>query len=514
MNKTNTFLIGGIILLGFLIFVFGIPHTTFAQDSTSGKTQIEQQKSSITEHSTNHSEVEGEEDEIGRELPLWTVIPFIGILLSIAIFPLVAPHFWHHHFPKVSAAWALIFAIPFLIVYKMVAFESILHIYLIDYIPFIILLWGLFTIAGGIYVRGTMQGTPSVNLLLILIGTLLASWIGTTGAAMVMIRPLLRANKHRKHKVHLVVFFIFLVANVGGSLTPLGDPPLFLGFLHGVSFFWTLHLFPEMSFVASILLIILYVMDTIYYQQDKQFMPAQSEKEPIKVEGAFNFLFLLGVVLGVIFSGVAHLGHFTVLGVHMTVQNVIRDLWIILMGLLSLKLTKKETREGNEFNWFPIKEVAYLFAGIFMTIIPALAILQAGEHGAMAGLIRAVKHPWHYFWITGSLSSFLDNAPTYLTFFNSALGKLGIHENVLRAAFADGTVYQKFPEFIKYLTAISTGAVFMGANTYIGNAPNFMVKSIAEESGVAMPSFFGYMLKYSIPILIPTFILSSIIFLR
>ncbi len=513
MEKRKILSITGIAMLVILISVLFSPHLTFAADSVAVQQQIEHQASNVPDSQETHGEIK-EEHNLGSELPLWTVIPFVGILLSIAVFPLIAPKFWHHHFPKVSAAWALIFAIPFLFAYKMVAFESILHIYLIDYIPFIILLWGLFTIAGGIYVRGTMQGTPPVNLLLILIGTLLASWIGTTGAAMVMVRPLLRANKHRKHKVHLVVFFIFLVANIGGSLTPLGDPPLFLGFLHGVSFFWTLHLVPEMSFVAGILLVVLFLMDSYYYRQDKQHMPASTDKEPIKIEGAFNFLFLLGVVLGVIFSGIAHLGHFTVFGVHMTVQNVVRDVWILLMGFLSLKFTKKEIREGNEFDWFPIKEVAYLFAGIFMTIIPALAILQAGEHGAMAGLIRAVKEPWHYFWITGSLSSFLDNAPTYLTFFNSALGKLGIHESELRAAFAAGTAAEQFPEFIKYLTAISTGAVFMGANTYIGNAPNFMVKSIAEESGVAMPSFFGYMLKFSIPILIPTFILSSIVFLR
>ncbi len=508
ITKKHLILVFATFLIGLGLLSLLTPTKLIAGDSTAV----------VQEHQTAQEtpalDAEEAEHELGRELPLWSTIPFIGILLSIAIFPLVAPHFWHHHFPKVSAAWALIFAIPFLFAYKMVAFESILHIYLIDYIPFIILLWGLFTIAGGIYIKGSLRGSPPVNLLLILIGTLMASWIGTTGAAMVMVRPLLRANKHRKHKVHLVVFFIFLVANIGGSLTPLGDPPLFLGFLHGVDFFWTLHLFPEMSFVAGVLLILLFILDSYYYRLDKQFMPAGDSKEPLKIEGAFNFIFLLGVILGVIFSGIAHLGHFTVFGVHMAVQNVVRDLWIILMGFLSLKLTRQEIREGNEFNWFPIKEVAYLFAGIFMTIIPALAILQAGEHGAMAGLIRAVKEPWHYFWITGMLSSFLDNAPTYLTFFNSALGKLGITEAQLRVAFAGGVAPPNFAEFIKYLTAISTGAVFMGANTYIGNAPNFMVKSIAEESGIAMPSFFGYMLKFSIPILIPTFILSSIIFLR
>ncbi len=452
-----------------------------------------------------------EEGHLGSRLPLWSVIPFAGILLSIAVFPLIAPHFWHKHFPKISAMWALVFAVPFVLVYAGEAWHEIFHIYLLDYIPFIILLWGLFTISGGILVKGSLKGTPVVNLLIILIGTLLASWIGTTGAAMVMIRPLLRANQHRKHKVHLVVFFIFLVANIGGSLTPLGDPPLFLGFLHGVSFFWTLNLFPDMAFVSVILLIVLFLLDSFYYRKEK--LQPDEEEVPLRVEGSFNFFFLLGVIAGVIFSGTVHLGHVTVLGVHMAVQNIVRDLWIILMGVLSLKITSKEIREGNEFNWFPIQEVAYLFAGIFMTIIPALAILQAGEHGALAWLISAVETPQHYFWVTGGLSSFLDNAPTYLTFFNSALGKLGLSEDMIRAAFAAGNVAEKFPEFISYLKAISIGAVFMGANTYIGNAPNFMVKSIAEESGIKMPSFFGYMFKYSIPILIPVFILVSLILL-
>jgi Na+/H+ antiporter NhaD/arsenite permease-like protein len=451
--------------------------------------------------------------QLGTELPLWSAIPFVGILLSIAIFPLIAPHFWHNHFPKISAAWALIFAIPFLFVYKGQAVYEILHIYLIDYIPFIILLWGLFTISGGIYVKGTLKGTPVLNTLLILIGTALASWVGTTGAAMIMIRPLLRANADRKHKVHLIIFFIFLVANIGGSLTPLGDPPLFLGFLHGVDFFWTLNLLPELLLTTVILLSIFYIWDTILYKKEGLAQQTSTEKVPIRIEGAFNFIFLLGVVGGVLFSGIAQLGEVSVFGVHLFVQSMCRDIWIILMGLLSLRFTAKAIRKENEFSWFPIQEVAYLFAGIFMTIVPALAILKAGEHGAMATLIQAVETPKHFFWVTGSLSSFLDNAPTYLTFFNTALGKLGLTEPAVREAFAAGTISTSFPEFEKLLTGISLGAVFMGANTYIGNAPNFMVKSIADEYGIKMPSFFGYMFIYSIPILIPVFIIVTLIFL-
>jgi Na+/H+ antiporter NhaD/arsenite permease-like protein len=451
--------------------------------------------------------------DLGQELPLWSAIPFAGILLSIALFPLIAPEFWHHHFPKISAMWAVLFAVPFLFVYQGVAVYEILHIYLLDYIPFIILLWGLYTIAGGILVKGSLRGTPAVNLLILLIGTLMASWVGTTGAAMITIRPLLRANAERKHKVHLVIFFIFLVANIGGTLTPLGDPPLFLGFLHGVSFFWTMSLFPEFLFTAIVLLIIVYIWDTIAFRREGLQLPKSEGGEKLRIEGAFNFLLLLGVVAGVLFSGMVHLGSFTVYGVHMELQNLIRDFWIIGMGLLSLKLTKSELRKGNEFTWFPIKEVAYLFAGIFMTIIPALAILKAGEKGALAMLITSVQTPMHFFWMTGTLSSFLDNAPTYLTFFNTALGKLGLTEPAVRAAFAAGTHAVDYPEFIKLLTGISLGAVFMGANTYIGNAPNFMVKSIAEESGIKMPSFFGYMFMYSLPILIPVFILVSLLFI-
>jgi Na+/H+ antiporter NhaD/arsenite permease-like protein len=450
---------------------------------------------------------------LGEILPLWSIIPFIGILLSIALFPLIAPHFWHHHFTKISAFWALVLAIPFLISYGHTALDEIIHIYFLDYIPFIILLWGLFTISGGIFIQGSLQGKPIVNCTMILIGTLLASWVGTTGAAMIMIRPLLRANANRQHKVHLIVFFIFLVANIGGSLTPLGDPPLFLGFLHGVSFFWTLNLFPAMFLVSAMLLLILYIWDTILYRRESS-PPVQSgQVEPLRINGAINLIFLLGVVSGVLFSGMVHLGPVNLIGLHLQIQNICRDLWIILMGLLSLKLTKKTIREKNEFSWFPIKEVAYLFAGIFMTIVPALMILKAGERGALALVIKSVQTPREFFWITGALSSFLDNAPTYLTFFNTALGKLGITEAMERAAFSAGTIASQYPEFLSLLKGISLGAVFMGANTYIGNAPNFMVKSIAEESGVKMPSFFGYMLKFSIPILIPVFILVSLILL-
>ncbi len=470
--------------------------------------------------------------DLGAELPLWSVVPFVGILLSIAIFPLVSEDFWHHHFDKVSLFWALLFAVPFIFAYQTGAVHSILHTYLLEYFPFIILLWALYTISGGILIEGAPVGVPMNNFILLLIGTALASWIGTTGAAMVLIRPLLRMNKYRKSKVHLVVFFIFLVANVGGSLTPLGDPPLFLGFLAGVDFFWTFQLLPQMLLVAGSLLLTFLIWDTYMFRKegwhekmhlkDTHFdapddliddiiveeeveithpatQKVQTKTYTMTIHGMFNLLFLGGVIGGVLFSGKVHLGGVTIFGIHMAVENILRDIFLIGMGLLSLKLTPKAYRDGNEFNWFPIKEVAILFAGIFVTIIPALAMLKAGEAGALNFVIEFTKAPVHYFWTTGILSSFLDNAPTYLVFFNTALGQAGETVDWL---MTDGAVF---------LRAISCGAVFFGAMTYIGNAPNFMVKSISEQSGVKMPSFFGFM-GYSLLILVPLFIVTTLVF--
>ncbi len=451
---------------------------------------------------------EGGGVELGTVLPLWSIIPFAGILLSIAVFPLVAEEFWHHHFPKVSAFWALLFAVPFVLKYRGPAMHEILHIYILDYIPFIILLWALFTVAGGILIRGSFNGTPGLNTVFLIIGTLIASWVGTTGAAMLLVRPVIRANLRRRHKVHTLVFFIFLVANVGGSLTPLGDPPLFLGFLHGVPFFWTFRIIPETATVAGILLLIYYLLDSYFWRKETNAaqQPADGVQEKIKIDGLHNLIFLAGILGGVLLSGMWHAGHVNILGVQQSIQNLVRDGLLILMGILSIKTTSKKIREDNAFTWFPILEVAYLFAGIFMTIVPALAILRAGDGGALRGLIDAVKTPADYFWVTGALSSFLDNAPTYLTFLNTALGRFfpGMPETQ--------AVHALIAQHHVFLKAISTGAVYMGANSYIGNAPNFMVKSIAEENGVEMPSFFGYIFKYSLPILIPVFILVTVVF--
>ena len=446
--------------------------------------------------------------DLGTILPLWSCIPFAGMLLSIALFPLLAGEFWHHHFGKVSFFWAAVLGIPFVIAFQAAALYEILHILLADYVPFIILLWSLYTVSGGILVRGSLRGTPLVNTVMLLIGTVLASWMGTTGAAMLMIRPFLRANDYRKNKTFMVVFFIFLVANVGGSLTPLGDPPLFLGFLHGVSFFWTtLNIMPHMSLVVILLLGIYYILDTYHYRREGIQAPAEDGvKEPLRIEGFYNFLFLAGIVGSVLMSGIADWGEVNTLGVHRAIQDWVRDGLMILMGILSLTVTPFKLREDNDFTWFPIIEVAYLFIGIFITMIPCLLLLKAGSQGSLAFLMNTVQEPYHYFWITGILSAFLDNAPTYLTFFNSAVG-----------SFCPGcpepeAVSLLMNEKTIFLQAISTGAVFFGACSYIGNAPNFMVRSIAEEAGTPMPSFFGYIIKYSLFFLIPVFLIVTLVF--
>ncbi len=442
----------------------------------------------------------------GKDLSLPWVIPFACLLLSIAILPLTVPHIWHHHFGKIALGWGLAFLIPCFIAFGgSVTLYQFLHAIIEEYLPFIILLFALFTVAGGICLKGRLVGTPKVNLVILLIGTAIASWMGTTGAAMLLIRPILRANAHRKYRVHTVVFFIFLVANVGGSLTPLGDPPLFLGFLKGVDFFWTLtHLFLPMFFVSVILLGIYFFLDSYLYAKEGRPVPPGSaaSNEKLRLEGTINFLFLAGIVAAVLISGMwqSEVG-FAVYHVHVGLPKLFRDVLLLVIAYLSLRFTPKEAREANDFNWEPILEVAKLFFGIFISMLPAIAILRAGKDGALAGVISTVTgadgQPIDaaYFWITGLLSSFLDNAPTYLVFFNTAGGDAA----TLTTTFAST------------LTAISAGAVFMGANTYIGNAPNFMVRSIAENQGVAMPSFFGYML-WSVGILVPTLLLTTFVF--
>ena len=436
------------------------------------------------------------------------VIPFVGMLLSIAIMPLAAPSFWHHHLGKIAVFWGLAFLIPFGIVFGLsLATYEFLHVFFLEYIPFIVLLFSLYTVAGGIRLKGSLVGTPLVNTGLLLIGTLFASWMGTTGAAMLLIRPLLRANEHRRYKVHSCVFFIFLVANVGGCLTPLGDPPLFLGFLKGVSFFWTFEqlIFP-MLFLCTLLLILYYCVDTYLYKKEGSPVPARSAtaSEKLGLEGLVNIPLLGGIIVCVLLSGIWKPEvTFTLYdGVTIALQEAARDILLFAIAMLSLYLTSNEIRERNGFNWGPIDEVAKLFIGIFTTMAPAIGILKAGSAGALAPVIALVTlengQPDNamYFWLTGIFSGFLDNAPTYLVFFNIAGGNAG----------------QLMTEYAATLTAISAGAVFMGALTYIGNAPNFMVRSIAEDAGVIMPGFFSY-IGWSCLILLPLFVIVQLLFL-
>ncbi|TKC83960.1 sodium:proton antiporter [Trinickia terrae] len=438
---------------------------------------------------------------------LWSV-PFAGILLSIAIFPLVAPIFWHDHFGKIAAAWGALFLVPFGFAFGSgAALGTLAHALLEEYVPFIVLLTALYTIAGGICVRGNLHGSPKLNTAILALGTVLASIMGTTGAAMLLIRPLLRANDNRKHVVHVVVFFIFLVANAGGSLSPLGDPPLFLGFLNGVSFFWTTqHLALPMLFICVVLLALFYALDAYYFhcqsEERSPFLDPTPDTHGMSIEGKINFVLLAMVIGLVLMSGMWKPGiDFNVLGTHVALQNAVRDAALIVLTLGSLALTPRAARAGNAFNWAPIEEVAKLFAGIFVTIAPVIMILRAGPDGAFARVTSLVTDAHGqpidamYFWATGLLSSFLDNAPTYLVFFNLAGG----HAPTLMTTGATT------------LAAISAGAVFMGANSYIGNAPNFMVKAIAESRGVRMPGFFAYLL-WSGAVLVPVFLVTTWLF--
>ena len=445
-------------------------------------------------------------DMDGSQLSVLWGVPFAGILLSIALVPLVAPLFWHHHFGKVSAAWALAFLLPFAVVFgPAAAGAGIAHAMLAEYIPFIILLTALYTVAGGIFIRGNLHGSPGLNTAILAVGAVLASFMGTTGASMLLIRPLIRANDNRKHVVHVVVFFIFIVSNAGGSLTPLGDPPLFLGFLKGVEFSWTLiHILPETAFLLASLLTLFYGIDWWYYHRKEEVQPKDPtpDDRTFGFDGGVNFV-LLAVVVGlVLMSGLWKSSvTFHIAGTDVGLPGLLRDLGLIAVTVASLQLTPSGVHADNQFAWAPMQEVAKLFAGIFLTIIPVIAMLKAGVDGPFGAVVRAVTNPdgspnpAMYFWATGLLSSFLDNAPTYLVFFNTAGGDPAVLMTTLAPT----------------LVAISAGAVFMGANSYIGNAPNLMVKAIAEDRGVKMPSFFGYMV-WSVGILVPLFAIMTWLF--
>ena len=444
----------------------------------------------------------------GRALSACWGLPFAGMLLSIALMPLLLPQFWHQHFGKVAAAWSLAMLLPFAGLFGAgAAGQALAHTLLAEYIPFIVLLTALFTVSGGIHVRGNLHGSPLLNTGVLALGAVLASLMGTTGASMLLIRPLIRANDNRKHTVHVFVFFIFIVSNVGGSLTPLGDPPLFLGFLKGVDFFWTAHqLLPETLFMVGALLAIFYGLDRHWYRREGVLPqdPTLDDAPRFGLDGMVNLLPLAAAVGLVLMSGTWKPGIvFQVLGTDIELQNFLRDALLVLVTGVSLWITPRSVREANQFGWGPMQEVAKLFFGIFVTMLPVLAMLKAGPDGPLAAVARAVTGtdgqplPWAYFWLSGLLSSFLDNAPTYLVFFNLAGGDPAVLMGTLASTLA----------------AISAGSVFMGANSYIGNAPNFMVKAIVEDRGLRMPSFFGYM-AWSCAVLLPLFIVVTFIWMH
>ena len=449
--------------------------------------------------------------KVSEMIPLWLCIPFAGLLLCIAVLPLIKPHWWEEHQPHAVAFWSLLFVVPFALMYGVShASETVLECMINDYLTFIVLLFGLFCVSGNITMSGDLAGSPRINVGLLALGTILSSWIGTTGASMLMIRPIIKMNAWRKRRRHIVIFFIFMVSNMGGCLTPIGDPPLLMGFMRGVPFFWSLHLTPVLLFNMALLLFIFYWIDRRAYRTDiaKGLKPDISKPgTEVHIMGLHNLIFLIMIVAAVILSGtLPGMAAFqdaegAVRGIHLfgevtlTYPALIEVVIILAAAWLSFQTTSPEIRRKNHFTWGAIHEVAVLFVGIFITMQPALMILKA--NGASLGLTK----PFEMFWATGCLSSFLDNTPTYLVFLTTA-GALGFTEGM-------PTILGTVP--IAMLEAISCGAVFMGANTYIGNAPNFMVKSISDENGIRMPSFFGYLL-WAVSFLIPVFILDMLVF--
>lgn len=433
-----------------------------------------------------HSRTMHSVSEIGGPLSLFWTIPFIGLLLTIAAAPLLAPRLWHHHYGKAAAFWTLAFLVPDAMRRGGSTMAATLSgVVLDEYMPFILLLAALFTIAGGLHVKGTPRGSPAVNTALLALGAGMASVIGTTGASMVMLRPLIRANRHRARPTHVFIFFILLVANIGGALTPLGDPPLFLGYLLGVPFFWpTLHLALPTLFLAACLLASFYALDTILHRRDARAKPGLlPEIEKLGVYGKINLILLAGTIATILLRAVWHPPiAIVIFAVELDYAEIIADVALIAMIILSLALTPQNIRRANEFSWQPIVEVGILFAAIFVTLQPVMAMIGEGAYGPAGPLLGRLfvggsPNVSLFYWATGLLSAFLDNAPTYVVFFG----------------FGGGDPAQLTGSLAHVLTAISAGAVYFGALSYIGNAPNFMVKAIVESHGFKMPSFFAYL---------------------
>jgi Na+/H+ antiporter NhaD/arsenite permease-like protein len=435
-------------------------------------------------------------------------LPFFGLLLTIAAGPLLFARFWHRHYGKIVAAWSvLVLAAVAAAAGPGAAWRAFVHAMLGEYLGFIVLLFALYTVAGGILVTGKLGGTPWRNTAILALGTAMASFVGTTGAAMILIRPLIRANEARRHNVHVVIFFIFLVANIGGALTPLGDPPLFVGFLHGVSFFWPIRtlLLPTLL-AAALVLAMFFCLDALLARRERAAGEKRTEARAttLAIRGVVNIPLVAAIIAAILISAAWNPGiTLDIQGTQVALPDLARDGALLAIALLSVWLTPEEHRAANGFSWEPIREVAKLFAAIFICIIPALAMLKAGRSGAFAWLLNAVTtpegtpHVVAYFWLTGALSAFLDNAPTYLVFFELAGGDSSALMGPLATTLA----------------AISMGAVYLGAMTYIGNAPNLMVQAIARERGIKMPSFFGYV-GWSVVFLVPVFLLLTLLFVR
>jgi len=438
--------------------------------------------------------------ELGHQLGMWTLAPFGLMLVAIAVLPLVAPHWFHPNRNK--AIISAILGIPTL-VYIFTRFGDLgLEVAAStgeEYVSFIILLLSLFTISGGIYLTGNLVATPRVNLTFLVIGAVLASFVGTMGASMLLIRPLLRANSERTHSKHTVIFFIFAVSNMGGMLTPLGDPPLFLGFLRGVPFAWTFRLWPQWLLGLALVLLVYTVVEFYQYKREPERALVMDEADyvPMRLKGAVNLILFVLVIVTILFSSrLGEIGE----SIHFP---FVREVILILLVIASMRIGPRGPRAANHFSWNPMVEVGVLFAGIFATMIPALALLEA------KGETIGISHPWQYFWMTGGLSSFLDNAPTYLAFTSVAQGQVGV--DTIGGLTSSATIPGLGLAPGAFLAAISVGAVMMGANTYIGNAPNLTVRAIAEESGQKMPSFLGYM-AWSMGVLIPIFAIVTVVF--
>ena len=442
---------------------------------------------------------------LNPEMPLWALSPFVLMLLAIAVCPLFFDHWWEKNKNKLIVSLAL--GIPTAVyLVAMGLSHDLIHQLLFDYVPFIILLGALFVITGGIHLKGDIEAKPWINTTFLGIGAVLASIMGTTGAAMLLIRPVIRTNSQRKHKVHTVLFFIAIVANCGGLLTPQGDPPLFLLYLRGVEFTWFLNMLPQWAVANGLLLMIYFIVDSYCYKKEpvENIAIDKEQREPIKVHGNINFLCLVGVILSV---ALLNKQYFPTWETN-SALGFIREGVLLLMVLLSLTFTKKSVREANKFTWTPITEVAFLFLGIFITMLPTMLYLKS--NAASFGL----SAPWHFYYTAGALSSFLDNAPTAISFYELAKGMMTINDGVM--IFADSpvdvsTLVAGIPSTI--LMAISIGAVFFGSMTYIGNGPNFMIKAIAEENKINMPSFFGYIVKFSLIVLLPIYIIVQLIFI-